>query len=109
GEHGILQHLKGQQSGHEHQLHAGESVEGGVPAWKHLMDRNMTLWTYQEYDRASALDVEMEPPQGCLLKWNFQKTADRLQISLPRKRRASYRPARALITRLNARFPKKSK
>ncbi|KAJ8786395.1 hypothetical protein J1605_006370 [Eschrichtius robustus] len=55
GEHGILQHLKGQQSGHEHQLHAGESVEGGVPAWKHLMDRNMTLWTYQEYDRASAL------------------------------------------------------
>lgn len=48
-------------------------------------------------------------PQSCLLKWNFQKTADSLQISLPRKRRASYRPARALITRLNARFPKKSK
>lgn len=33
GEHGLLQHLKGQQPGHEHQLHAGESVEGGVPAW----------------------------------------------------------------------------
>lgn len=54
-------------------------------------------------------DVRMELNQGCLLKWNFQRAADRLQNSLPRKRKASYRPARALITHMQARFPKKMK
>lgn len=33
GEYGIGRHLKGQQSGRELQLQAGESVEGGTPAW----------------------------------------------------------------------------
>lgn len=33
-------------------------------------------------------DVGMEPHQGCLLEWNFQKAADQRQNSLPRKRKA---------------------
>lgn len=33
GEYGIGWHLKGQQSGRELRLQAGESVEGGTPAW----------------------------------------------------------------------------
>lgn len=45
GEYGIGRHLKGQQSGRELQLQAGESVEGGTPAWvvNHTLNPVFTL------------------------------------------------------------------
>ena len=50
-------------------------------------------------------EVSPGPPS----EMELPETADRLLISHPRKRKAAHRPARALITRMNATFPKKPK
>lgn len=50
-------------------------------------------------------EVSPGPPS----EMELPETADRLLISHPRKRKATHRPARALITQMNATFPKKPK
>ena len=50
-------------------------------------------------------EVSPGPPS----EMELPETADRLLISHPRKRKVAHRPARPLITRMNATFPKKTK